>query len=174
EKQMMTIFEHLHDHPEISWQEHQTTAYLVDFLKGENLKPVTFSDMTGLYVDIGPGQPKVGFRTDIDALWQEVNGKFQANHSCGHDGHMTVALGVALLLKEMEESLTESVRLMFQPAEENGQGAKAMVAKGVVDPLIYLFGMHVRPLVEVPDDSYAGSIRHGAAKLFSGEIFGSE
>src|SRR5699024_791196 len=143
EKQMMTIFEHLHDHPEISWQEHQTTAYLVDFLKGENLKPVTFSDMTGLYVDIGPGQPKVGFRTDIDALWQEVNGKFQANHSCGHDGHMTVALGVVLLLREIEDELSGAVRIIFQPAEEKLQGAKKLVELGVVDNLKYLYGTHV-------------------------------
>src|SRR5699024_9437058 len=112
------------------------------------LKPIQFEKMTGLYVDIGPGQPKVGFRTDIDALFQEVNGKYQANHSCGHDGHMTVALGVVLLLKEIESELTSAVRIIFQPAEEKGQGAKAVIEKGVIDPLIYLFGVHVRPLLE--------------------------
>src|SRR5699024_10722785 len=99
-EKMMTIFNHLHENPEVSWREEQTTAYLYNFLQQQGLKPIQFEKMTGLYVDIGPGQPKVGFRTDIDALFQEVNGKYQANHSCGHDGHMTVALGVVLLLKE--------------------------------------------------------------------------
>lgn len=171
---MQTIFNHLHTHPEISWNEKQTTTYLVQFLEDEGLTPQTFDDMTGLYVDIGKGIPKVGFRTDIDALWQEVEGSFQANHSCGHDGHMTVALGVALLLKEIEDSLTGAVRIIFQPAEEVGQGAKAFVQAGVVDSLEYLFGMHVRPLVELADGTYAPAIRHGAAKMISGNIKGVE
>ena len=104
-ERMQKVFEHLHANPEVSWAETNTTAYLAALLKEEGFKPHTFEDMTGLYVDIGEGVPKVGFRTDIDALWQEVNGEFKANHSCGHDGHMTMAIGVALLLKEKKESL---------------------------------------------------------------------
>lgn len=173
-EEMMTIFNHLHENPEVSWQEEQTTAYLYDFLQKQGLKPVQFEGMTGLYVDIGPGQPKVGFRTDIDALWQEVNGEYQANHSCGHDGHMTVALGVVRLLKEVENDLASAVRIIFQPAEEKGQGAKAMIEKGVIDPLVYLFGMHVRPLLEIEDGKYAAGIQHGAARLLTGEIKGLE
>src|SRR5699024_6741131 len=131
---------------------------LVEFLRKEGLHPQRFENITGLYVDIGEGVPRVGFRTDIDALWQEVNGKFQANHSCGHDGHMTVALGVVLLLKEMKENLKGAVRIIFQPAEEKGEGAKALVKEGVVDPLEFLYGMHVRPLVELEDDTYAPAL----------------
>lgn len=174
ESRMQEIFNHLHTNPEISWQEEQTTNYLVRFLQEEGFSPQTFDEMTGLYVDIGKGEPKVGFRTDMDALWQEIDGKFQANHSCGHDGHMTVALGVVLLLKEIEASLQGAVRIIFQPAEEVGQGAKAIVKTGVVDSLEYLFGMHVRPLVELADDTYAPAIHHGAAKMFSGNIQGIE
>ncbi|GGP11114.1 amidohydrolase [Oceanobacillus neutriphilus] len=173
-ERLQPIFKHLHDNPEISWNEVETTAYLVHFLRQQGLKPQTFSNMTGLYVDIGKGTPKVGFRTDIDALWQEVNGEFQANHSCGHDGHMTVALGVVLLLKELEPTLPGAVRVLFQPAEEKAQGAKAFVDQGVVDPLQYLFGTHVRPLIELEDGAYAPALHHGAAKLFTGEIHGVE
>lgn len=165
-------FDYLHKHPEISLQEVETTTYIAKLLRDEGLEPITFSDMTGLYVDIGEGQPKVGFRTDIDALWQEVDGKFQANHSCGHDGHMTMAIGVVLLLKDME--LPGAVRIIFQPAEEKACGAKAMLEKGVIDPLLYLFGTHVRPLVELQDGHHAPALYHGAAKLILGTITGVE
>ncbi|WP_107839402.1 amidohydrolase [Metasolibacillus meyeri] len=173
-EQMEKIFAHLHANPEISWQEVETTTYIAQLLKKEGLVPHTFDDMTGLYVDIGKGVPKVGFRTDMDALWQEVNGQFKANHSCGHDGHMTMAIGVALLLNEQKDHLPSAVRIIFQPAEEKGQGAKAIVAQGITAPLEYLFGTHVRPLVEIPDGVHAPALYHGAAKMFTGTITGIE
>lgn len=170
-EKLHTIFDYLHTHPEISWKEEHTTKYIKTFLKNIGLKPRTFSNMTGLYVDIGEGTPRVGFRTDMDALWQEVNGRFQANHSCGHDGHMTVALGTVLLLKELK--LKGAVRIIFQPAEELGEGAKAIVEKGIIEPLQYLFGIHVRPLIELNDDTYAPAIYHGAAQHYTGKIIGT-
>ncbi|WP_067727891.1 amidohydrolase [Oceanobacillus damuensis] len=173
-ERLQPIFEHLHQNPEESWNEVETTAYLVKLLQEEGLHPQTFENMTGLYVDIGKGTPKVGFRTDIDALWQEVDGTFRANHSCGHDGHMTVALGAILLLKELEPTLSGAIRIIFQPAEEKAQGAKLLVEKGVVDSLQFLFGAHVRPLIELQDGTYAPALHHGAAKLFSGKINGME
>ena len=172
EQRLQKIFEHLHRHPEVSWQEVNTTAYLKQQLEDIGLEPVVFDDMTGLYVDIGEGVPTVGFRTDIDALWQQVDGKFQANHSCGHDGHMTMALGVAFALQQ--ENLPGAVRILFQPAEEKAGGAKAFVEKGLVDDLEYLFGTHVRPLVELADGYHAPALYHGAAKLITGTIIGAE
>jgi len=168
------IFTHLHEHPEISWQEKQTTKYIANLLKEAQMEPQLFEDMTGLYVDIGKGTPSVGFRTDIDALWQEVDGEFKANHSCGHDGHMTMAIGTALALKDMEHLLPGAVRILFQPAEEKAQGARAFVDKGLIDHLEYLFGVHVRPLKELWDGTYAPALYHGAAKLFTGTIIGEE
>lgn len=102
EQRLLEIFEHLHSHPEPSWQEVNTTVYLAEQLRAVGLEPITFDDMTGIYVDIGEGTPRVGFRTDIDSLWQEVDGEFKANHSCGHDGHMTMALGVAFELQKRD------------------------------------------------------------------------
>lgn len=171
---LQKVFAYLHANPEISWEESHTTAYLTAYLKELDLDPIVFDDMTGLYVDIGQGEPKVGFRTDIDALWQEVDGVFKANHSCGHDGHMTMAIGVALLLKEKEKSLPGAVRLIFQPAEEKAGGAMEIVKKGVVHQLEYLFGVHVRPLVELADGAHSPALYHGAAKLLTGTITGVE
>lgn len=174
EARLLHIFKDLHECPERGWEEIQTTAYLIDFLQKEGLKPQPFSDMTGLYVDVGEGEPTVGFRTDIDGLWQEVHGAFQANHSCGHDGHMTVALGVVLQLQAALPQDAGAVRIIFQPAEETGQGAKAMLEKGIVDSLDFLYGAHVRPLTELADGAYAPAIQHGAAKMLEGEITGIE
>lgn len=171
---LQEIFTYLHLNPEISWNEWNTTKYLTNILKEEGLQPVTFENMTGLYVDIGEGVPKVGFRTDIDALWQKVDGKFKANHSCGHDGHMTMAIGVAMLLNERKNTLPGAVRLIFQPAEEKGEGAKKIVEKGIVDSLEYLFGVHVRPLIELPDGVHSPALYHGGAKLITGTIEGVE
>src|SRR5690606_38005121 len=83
-------------------------------------------------------------------------------------------VGVALLLNERKASLGGAVRLIFQPAEEKAGGAKAIIQKGVVDPLDYLFGVHVRPLVELPDGTHSPALYHGAAKLITGTITGVE
>lgn len=150
----MEIFTHLHDHPEISWQEIETTNYIFDLLTQEGFSPKRFKNSTGLYVDIGHGTPKVGLQTDIDALWQEVDGAFRANHSCGHDGHMTMAIGTLLLLKEQKPLLNGTIRVIFQPAEEKGTGALAVLEEGVIDDLDFLFGVHVRPVHELEDGTY--------------------
>jgi len=68
------VFNHLHSHPEISWQEVETTNYLQQLLENEGFQVTTFDDSTGLVVTLGSGDPCIGLRTDIDALWQEVNG----------------------------------------------------------------------------------------------------
>ena len=82
---------------------------------------------------------------DIEAFKSKTRGKM---HACGHDGHTTMLLGAAAVLKKMENSLQGTVRLMFQPAEEGGAGAKRMIEEGVIrkEPKAELaFGMHVWP-----------------------------
>src|SRR5699024_4725946 len=168
------VFRHLHSNPELSFEEYETTSYIESLVKKYKCDVTTFNDSTGLVVDIGSGSPVVALRADIDALWQEVDGEFKANHSCGHDAHMTVALGIAKLLKEMEKELDGAIRIIFQPAEETGAGAKAVIETEIIEPLQYLFGMHVRPLVELERGTCSASILHGAARLIKGEINGVE
>ena len=67
----------------------------------------------------------------MDALWQEKDGKWQAIHSCGHDSHSTMALGVALLFNKMGYKPPGKLKILFQPAEEKGTGAIKMLQKGV-------------------------------------------
>ncbi|WP_026690237.1 M20 peptidase aminoacylase family protein [Alteribacter aurantiacus] len=168
------VFDHLHEYPEVSWKEVNTTAYLREFFEERGVTPSTFVDCTGLVADIGEGNPVVALRADIDALWQEVNGDFRANHSCGHDAHMTIVLGVFLHLLERKDELNGTVRFIFQPAEEKGAGALKLVEEGVVDDVDYLFGMHLRPIQELRSGTFSPAISHGATRHVRGVIEGDD
>lgn len=169
-----SLFQHLHANPELSWKEFLTTAYLKDFLTREGFQVTTFDDSTGLVVTVGSGKPCVGLRTDMDALWQEVDGEFKANHSCGHDAHMTMAVGTLFLLKQLGVPKQGTLKVLFQPAEEQGTGALSYIDKGLVDDIDYLYGVHLRPIQEIRNGFAAPAILHGAAKLISGKIHGVE
>ncbi len=168
------VFHHLHTHPEISWREVETTKYLQQLLENEGFQVTTFGDSTGLVVTIGTGDYCVGLRTDIDALWQEVDGIYQANHSCGHDAHMTMAVGSLLVLKKLGFPKNGRLKVIFQPAEEKGTGALSFVEKGIVDDVDYLYGVHLRPIQEIGHGYSAPAILHGSAKMIKGSIIGTD
>ena len=168
------VFHHLHTHPEISWKEIETTKYIKRLLEDEDFQIETFDDSTGLVVTVGSGENCVGLRTDIDALWQEVNGVYQANHSCGHDGHTTMAIGALLVLKKIGIPKTGRLKVIFQPAEEKGTGALSFVNKGIVDDIDYLYGVHLRPIQEIGHGYAAPAILHGSAKMITGSISGTD
>jgi amidohydrolase len=173
-KKLLEIFDYLHEHPEISWQEINTTKFLANWFQNENIPFHTFSDCTGGYAEIGTGKPVIAVRADMDALWQEVAGTFRANHSCGHDAHMTIVLGSLLLLKEEGLKNKGTVRFIFQPAEEKGTGALAFIEKGIVDDVDYLYGIHLRPKEELRNGTAAPAIYHGASRFISGKIIGED
>lgn len=171
---MAETFQHLHTHPETSWQEEKTSIYIKGQLEKLNFRVRTFVDCPGVIAEWGKGSPVIGLRADMDALFQEVQGKECANHSCGHDAHMTMVLGVARLLNQLKPNIKGTVRLIFQPAEERGEGALKMVEKGVADDLDYLYGVHLRPQKELENGKASASIRHGAAAFLIGEIDGED
>ena len=154
-----------------------TLIELYNFLKDEGFEPVKFKNITGLYCDVGNWSgdyPLIGIRADIDALYQEVNGKLQANHSCGHDSHIAMVIGTMLKIKDHESLKTRGVRFVFQPAEEVGTGALDVLKEGVIEPLDYMFGIHLRPIEEAGDGYLSPSIEHGSAGSFEFKIVGND
>lgn len=175
---VQNTFYHLHEHAEISWEEVETTSYIKQLLTEAGCRVTTFDDCTGVIGEYGNFEsdlPVVGIRADIDALWQEVDGEFRANHSCGHDAHMSIVLGVLWKLK-LQPQLADSVALkfIFQPAEEKGEGALVLAQKGVVDNVDYLFGIHLRPAQETPAGKASPVIIHGASASLTAEIKGDD
>ncbi|HWL24828.1 MAG TPA: amidohydrolase [Ureibacillus sp.] len=163
-------FDHFHANPEVSWREVETTKKIASILNEMNIPYNTFSDITGLVAEIGQGEEVIAVRADIDALWQEVDGVMKANHSCGHDANISMVLGALLKLKD--EKLKKRIRFIFQPAEETGGGAIEMVKHGVMDDVTHLFGVHLRPIEELPYGKVTPAIHHGAAMFLSGAIHG--
>ena len=170
ESQILQWFDHFHKYPEVSWKEYETTNKLAEILDELQVSYRRFDDVTGLLAEIGEGDEVIAVRADIDALWQEVDGEFRANHSCGHDANISMVLGALLLLKD--EKLSKRIRFIFQPAEEKGNGANAMIDRGALEGVTHLFGVHLRPIEELPFGKVSPAIHHGAAMFLEGKITG--
>ncbi|GKV57181.1 amidohydrolase AmhX [Sporosarcina sp. NCCP-2222] len=177
-EQVLNTFNHLHTNPELSWEEVNTTAYIKKQLEEAGCTVTAFDDCTGVFGDIGNFSgdvPIVAVRADMDALWQEVDGEMKANHSCGHDAHMTMVLGVLWNIKDRPDILERiGIRFIFQPAEEVGSGALKLVEKGAVDNVDFYYGIHLRPFQETENGKAAPAIIHGATGSIEFEIRGDD
>lgn len=128
----------LHAHPGVAFDLADTVAYVRAELEKLGLSPVPCG-RAGLTAAIGQGEDCILLRADMDALpipeesgeeFASCNG---AMHACGHDLHTAMLLGAAKLLKDHEQELKGTVKLMFQPAEEIFEGAKDMIESGVLE-----------------------------------------
>lgn len=147
---IVAIRRDLHEYPELSWQEQRTVEKICQELDRLGISYRTGVGKTGIVAEIpGPeGVPAVALRADMDALpiTEETGLSFASKHlgvmhACGHDGHTSMVLGAAELL--LREELPAPVRLLFQPAEEKGSGAKAMIKDGALDGVGMIFGGHL-------------------------------
>lgn len=174
EELIKSTYQHLHTNAEISWREFETTKFLCSQLEGLGISYETFDDHTGVigyWGNQGDG-PTIGLRADMDALYQLVDGEWKANHSCGHDAHMTMVLHAISCLKQIGFTPKGMIKIIFQPAEESGKGAQAIIEKGVVEDIDYLLGIHLRPIQEMEFGLASPAIYHGATTLLKGEIKG--
>ncbi|ATO35152.1 putative hydrolase YxeP [Dickeya dianthicola] len=157
--QFIQAFRHdLHQHPELSNQEFETTRKIRAVLEKEGIRILDLPLKTGLVAEVGGLQdgPLVVVRSDIDALpiEEESGVAFSSKnagvmHACGHDFHSSAALGAAILLKRIEPELKGTVRILFQAAEETGLGAPEVIAVGALDGATAIFGIHNDPTLPV-------------------------
>jgi len=154
---MVTLRRELHQHPELSGEEHKTLALIRSQLDALHIPYITYEN-GGICAMIGKGDRAIGIRGDIDALpVQEQTGLSYASevpgvmHACGHDIHTAILLGAAQLFKSMEDELNCMVKLFFQPAEENEGGAEVMVQGGCMlnPPVDHVLALHVDPTLPV-------------------------
>ncbi|MFB7140477.1 M20 peptidase aminoacylase family protein [Gottfriedia sp. NPDC056225] len=176
DESIKSTYQYLHKHAEISWKEFETTRFLCEQLENLNIRYETFEDITGVVGYWGNKEegPTIGIRSDMDALWQLVDGEWKANHSCGHDAHMTMVLYAITCLKEIGYEPKGLIKIIFQPAEETGKGAQAMIERGVLNDVKLLLGLHVRPIQELKFGEAAPAIYHGATTLLKGTIKGKQ
>ncbi len=145
----------LHEYPELSRQEFQTTQRIRKWLQAHQIDIVEYPSLsTGVIAQIvGKLEgPMIALRADIDALpiHEETGLAFTSQntgvmHACGHDFHTAAIFGAAILLNERKEELQGTVRIIFQPAEETAQGAIDIVDAGVLDGVEAIFGFHNKP-----------------------------
>ncbi len=155
ESELLTWRRHLHQCPELSFTEYETTKYIREILSqlpGVSVNHPTKTGVVGLLRGTKPGKPAtIGIRADIDALpLQEETGLPFASvipgvmHACGHDGHTAILLALAKLLSEYPEKFCGEVRLIFQHAEELPPGgAIEMLKAGVSKGVDAMLGLHL-------------------------------
>ena len=149
---IIEIRRHIHQYPELSFEEYRTAAFIQEKLAELGVTAQGDIAKTGVVAYLGENNSGVGcvaLRADMDGLpvHEETGLSFSSTfpgimHACGHDGHVAMLLGAAALLKQCEE-LPGSVKLLFQPAEERGNGALRFVEAGVLDDVAAVFGGHI-------------------------------
>ena len=166
----------LHQHPELMYEEVQTSAVVRRTLDELGISYKSPMAVTGVVATLGDGRgPCVALRADMDALpiHEEADVAFRSKiagkmHACGHDCHTAMLLGAARLLKEREQDIHGTIKFIFQPAEEGGAGGDRMCAEGALNnpDVQRIFGIHVWPYLP------AGAVgsRTGVFLAAAGEI----
>ncbi len=152
---------HIHQHPELSFQEFETQAYVQKQLKlmGIDSSPLANTGLVALIQGNKPESRVVALRADMDALpiWETNDVPYKSQnpgvmHACGHDVHTASLLGTAYILNSIKDSFEGTVKLIFQPAEEKAPGgASIMIKEGVLEnpKPASIFGQHVATNVPV-------------------------
>ncbi|OMD58965.1 amidohydrolase [Paenibacillus odorifer] len=181
EEELIGIRRHLHRHPELSNEEYGTTEYIISLLEWAGVRIVEYGLSTGVIAEIGGKKPGsvIALRADIDALpIQEESGVSFASlypgkmHACGHDFHTAALIGAAYQLKQREQQLQGTVRLLFQPAEEKAQGAQRIIASGALEDVRAVIGLHNKPDLPVGTIGIKGGPLMAAADGFVIEVQG--
>jgi amidohydrolase len=176
---LIEVRHHLHAHPELSYQEFETSKFIQQQLQGLGI-PFDIKATTGVIGLIkgkNPGKRVIALRADIDALpiKEENTVTYKSKndgvmHACGHDVHTTCLLGAARILNDLKTDWEGTVRLIFQPGEEkNPGGASLLIKEGVLEnpKPSSIFGLHVHPGLETGKMSFrSGKVMASADELY--------
>lgn len=161
-EEIVSIRRHFHAHPEIAFEEYETSLYIIKKLEEYKIPFEKGIAKTGIVAMIRGNEPSrkiIALRADMDALQlNEVNHEPYKSknqgimHACGHDAHLASMLGTAHILNEIKQSFSGSIKIIFQPSEEKFPGgASVMIKEGVLEnptPSVIL-GQHVLPTMNV-------------------------
>lgn len=169
-EEFIAVRRHLHAHPELSYEEYETAAFIQQQLQAYNI-PFTVMATTGVVGIIegrNPISKVIALRADMDALpiveendVAYVSTKTGVMHACGHDVHTTCLLGAAKILSQTKDEWDGTIKLIFQPGEEkNPGGASYMIRDGVLENPApqKIFALHVHPGMEVGTFSFRGGM----------------
>ncbi|MDN7227412.1 M20 family metallopeptidase [Planococcus sp. N064] len=178
EQRIIDIRRYLHEHPELSFEEEETAAYIEEFYKEVPVDSVVtnIGGQRGIVVTIKGSQPgkTIAIRADFDALpiQEETDLPFSSKnegvmHACGHDGHTAYMLILAETLAELKDQLAGTVKVIHQPAEEMPPGgAIGMIQAGVLEGVDAVFGIHVMSTMETGSVFYrSGNTQTGRARF---------
>jgi amidohydrolase len=155
EPKLIAFRRHIHQHPELSGQETHTARFISQVLAGAAIPHRLAANGRGIIGDVmrspDSGAAVIALRADIDALpiQEETDTLYRSNnpgvmHACGHDAHTAMLLATALALKQ-ENDLPFSWRVIFQPSEEEGQGAQQLIQEGALESVDGILALHVDP-----------------------------
>ena len=168
--EFIDVRHHLHAHPELSYQEVETSRFIQNKLQSYQIPFVVIAGtgVVGIIEGRNPGKTVTALRADMDALpiteENEVDYKSTnpgVMHACGHDVHTTCLLGAAKILSELKQTWEGTVKLIFQPGEEkNPGGASIMIKEGVLENPApeRIFALHVHPGLEAGKLSFRGGM----------------
>lgn len=173
---------YMHQHPELSFQEVHTAAYIEEKLKSFGLEVQKNIGGHGLISVLEGKEPgkKIALRADFDALPinDEKETPYKSTnpgvmHACGHDGHTAALLGVAKVVSKYKEKLKGSIVFVFQPAEETPPGgAKFMIEEGILDDVDYVFGAHLASDIPIGKVGVGEGYQMAAVDKFAIDIKG--
>ncbi len=168
------IRNYLHTIPEPSCKEEKTSAWIAEQLKKAGYEVET--NIGGTYGVIGTLKGKeagktIAIRADMDALLHVIDGVETPMHTCGHDANCAMVLAAAEKLAS--EGIDKgTLKIVFQPAEENLSGALALIEAGVAKDFDYFIGGHLRPIAEIGLGQATAALVHGASMIIKAEVKG--
>ena len=170
-----------HRHPELGLKEFNTAKKVEEVLQALSLETKLFVNGTGVRGFLKGTKPgkTIALRADMDALpiQEETDLPYQSQnkgvmHACGHDAHTAMLLGAAMILSEKKGELKGNVVFIFQPAEEIGAGAKAMVEERILEGVDSVFGLHVYSMLPFGTLNYSPGALMAAGDFFDVKITG--